>query len=177
MSESSALTPPWIFPRTKRARASRLTINFEIFDLRSVSRAFQLYACEQWPPTPEYYIYSPIYLANACTHPSCARIYMYAQRRKSPRIHSVACISPSFPFRSRNFRSISSLLDIPRKNEEKEPRCIRHQSHCDLTHSSRKMEMRFSAPKNIFKFSLRLSTIDSVKLDILFPHLSLVLFS
>lgn len=47
------------FPTDKRGScASWLTINFEIFDLRSVSRT--LYACEQWPPTPEHYIYSSI---------------------------------------------------------------------------------------------------------------------
>lgn len=55
----------------RRSCASRLTINFEIFDLRSVSCT--LYACEQCPPTPEHYIYSSI-------QPMYVRMYIHVYK-------------------------------------------------------------------------------------------------
>lgn len=89
--------------RLSRPRVSPLTINFEIFDLRSVSRAFQLYACEQWPPTPGHYIYSPVHpvRVRAYKRPPLSSLslslpldaYMYTQRRvRARRVHSLACI-------------------------------------------------------------------------------------
>jgi len=122
------------FPTDERARASRLTINFEIFDLRLISRAFQFYACEQWPPTPKHYIYSTIYLVNACTHPSCTYICMHNVQVPA-RSHSVACIYLlHFLSVAINFRSTFSLLNTPRKNEEEEPRRKCRQLHRDFAH-------------------------------------------
>jgi len=104
-------------------------------------------------------------------------IYMYSQRRKSLRVHSVACIYLlHFLSTAINFRSSFSLFDTSRKNEEEEPRRIRRQPHRNFAH-------RESFPKNVLLCSLiqeilssfYASTIDLVRLNILFLCL-LVLF-
>lgn len=133
MLEHSALTLSWIFPRAKRAHASRLTINFEIFDLRSVSRAFQLYACEQWPPTPKHYIYSPIYLVNACTHP--LRIYVCTTSRVPARSQCGVYISPSLPFRSHKLSK--RLLPARHAAKERRGRAAAYMSSESCTATSR----------------------------------------
>lgn len=51
------------------------TINFEIFDLRSVSLAFRVYACEQWPPTPR----------RAAPR---AALYLFAESTQHPRVRN-----------------------------------------------------------------------------------------
>lgn len=139
--ESSALTPSshgW----KELARLSwPLTSKSSIYG-RFLAR-FNFMRANNDRPRRIIFIRRSTWWMRVWTHP--ARIYMYAQRRKSPRVHGVACIYLlHFLSAAINFRSIFSLLDTPRKNEEKEPWRIHRQPHCDFMHSSRKMKTRSS---------------------------------
>lgn len=160
MLESSALTPSSHGREELTHLGWPLTSKSSIYG-RFLARFNFMCANNGRPHRSIIFIRRSTWWMRVCTLP--ARVYMYAQRRESPRVHGMACIYLLYFLSAAiNFRSIFSLLDTPRKNEEKEPRGVYIVSHIAISRilpEKWKRDLLLVNLRNIFK--LTLSVIDS----------------
>lgn len=102
-----------------------------MFDLRSVSLAFQLYACEQWPPTPSIIFIRQSTGVHISTPPASHASTLH-RHAASLRVYSVACIY-LLRFLSAAINCRSTFLARTRqKRNRKDMRVDHHAEHVSV---------------------------------------------